>query len=322
MPRLAAVLVAAGRSRRMGEDKLWIDLYGRPAWRWSLDLLLGVPRVERLALVVPPGSEDRFDPLLPTSATDRCLLVAGGERRGDSVLAGLAALADTGLDDETLVLVHDAARPAVSADLVERLLDAAGERGGVVPVVPIADTLIDRHGAHVDRDGLAAVQTPQLGRLNDLRLALADGSFTDEGSALRAAGIEVRTVRGDAVNRKLTEPDDVALLRAVLRQRALPVDVVRGAHVGLGFDAHRLEADRPLRLAGLAWPDAPRGLVGHSDGDAALHALIDALLGAAGLGDIGARFPADERWRDADSGELLGEVVGELRQAGWRPARV
>lgn len=241
---------------------------------------------------------------------------------GDSVYAGLVALADAGVAGNTLVLVHDAARPALSTDLIERLVDAAGERGGVVPVVPIVDTLVDASRAHVNRDGLAAVQTPQLGRLADLRAAVRDGSFTDEGSALRAAGIEVRTVRGDAANRKLTEPDDVALLRAVLRERALPIEVAPGHRAGLGFDAHRLESGRSLRLGGVDWPAASRGLAGHSDGDAALHAVIDALMGAAGLGDIGARYPADERWRDADSGELLRDVLADVAAAGWRPATV
>lgn len=319
---LAGVLVAAGRSRRMGEDKLWVDLFGRPAWRWSLDALLAHPQLERVALVVPSGSEERFRTFLPSSALDRCLLVAGGDARRDSVLAGLAALADAGGGDASLVLVHDAARPAASVELVERIVAAAGTSGGVVPGLPVSDTLMRDSGEHIDRAGLIGVQTPQLGRLGDLRAALAAGDFTDEGSALAAAGIEVRLVAGEPGNRKMTEPGDVELLRAVLRSRAVSLEPVGGARSGIGFDAHRLEAGRPLRLGGLDWPDAPRGLAGHSDGDAALHALIDALLGAAGLGDIGSHFPAGEAWRDADSANLLRRTAKLVMAAGWKPANV
>lgn len=305
----------------MGDDKLWIDLLGRPAWRWSLDMLLSLPSLERLALVVPSGSEERFGALLP-STSDRCLLVAGGESRRDSVLAGLAALTDAGCADVALILVHDAARPAASAALAERVVGAAGGAGGVVPGLPVPDTLMRASGEHIDRQGLIGVQTPQLGRLGDLRAALAAGDFTDEGSALAAAGIEVRVVAGEPGNRKMTEPGDVELLRAVLRARAVALEPVGGARAGIGFDAHRLEAGRPLRLGGLDWPDAPRGLAGHSDGDAALHALIDALLGAAGLGDIGGHFPADEAWRDADSADLLRRAATLVRDAGWTPTGV
>ncbi len=314
----AAVLVAAGRSRRMGSDKLWIDLFGRPIWRWGLDALLATPLLERLALVVPPGSQARFRALTPP---DRCLLVDGGASRRDSVLAGLAVLTDAGCGDETIVLVHDAARPAVSAELVARVLVAAGEGGGVVPALPVPDTLMRASGQHVDREGVVAAQTPQLGRLRDLREALSAGDFTDEASALAAAGLEVRVVAGDPANRKLTEPADLELLRAVLRARAVPVEGPAARPVGIGFDAHRFESGRPLRLGGLGWPDAV-GLAGHSDGDAALHAVIDALLGAAGLGDIGSLFPPDERWRDADSAELVVHAVERLATAGWRPASV
>jgi 2-C-methyl-D-erythritol 4-phosphate cytidylyltransferase/2-C-methyl-D-erythritol 2,4-cyclodiphosphate synthase len=317
---VAAVLVAAGRSRRMGEDKLWIDLYGRPAWRWSLDLLLGVPGMLTLALVVPSGSQERYRSFLPSTATDRCVMAAGGESRRDSVLAGLSALSDAGLVDDALVLVHDAARPALTLDLVARILDASPEHGGAVPALPVPDTLMRASGEHVSRDGLVAVQTPQLGRLGELRRALTAGDFTDEGSALAAAGLEVRLVDGDPANRKLTEPGDVALMRAVLRDRARPVTPARApdCRVGIGFDAHRFEQGRPLRLGGLDWPAAGAGLAGHSDGDVALHAVIDALLGAAGLGDIGELFPAEERWRGADSAELLGETVRRTAAAGWR----
>lgn len=323
--RLAAVLVAAGRSRRMGSDKLWIDVWGRPTWRWSLDLLLATPRLERVALAVPAGGLDRFRSHLPETDIDRCLLVFGGEVRTDSALAGLDALSSGGLPDDALVLVHDAARPAASRELVDRVVAAADEADGVVPVIGLHDTLMTADGSPVTRDGLVAAQTPQLGRLGALRSALrANRTFTDEASALAAAGALVRQVAGDPANRKLTEPSDAELLRAVLRGRSLPLreTLDPATPIGIGFDAHRFEAGRRLRLGGLDFPDEPAGLAGHSDGDAALHAIIDALLGAAGAGDIGTLFPADEQWRDADSGDLLSRAVERIAACGWRPAAV
>jgi 2-C-methyl-D-erythritol 4-phosphate cytidylyltransferase/2-C-methyl-D-erythritol 2,4-cyclodiphosphate synthase len=327
---IAAVLVAAGRSRRMGSDKLWIDLWGRAVWRWSLDDLLALDAVEDVAVVVPPNAADRFAAALPERARARCRIVPGGEQRADSVLAGADALAEAGCAAETLVLVHDAARPAAGRDLIERVLAAAGDEGGVVPVVPVADTLLRTSSLEtIDRRDLVATQTPQLARLGDLRRAVrAGGGHTDEASALLADGITVRTVPGDASNRKLTEPVDEAQLRATLRDRALaglgaPGMSSQRARVGIGFDAHRLEPGRRMRLAGVDFPDEPIGLVGHSDGDVALHAVADGLLGATALGDLGALFPSDDpAWKDADSKDLLRDAAHRARDAGWRPANV
>jgi 2-C-methyl-D-erythritol 4-phosphate cytidylyltransferase/2-C-methyl-D-erythritol 2,4-cyclodiphosphate synthase len=320
---LAAVLVAAGRSRRMGVDKLWIDLWGRPAWRWSLDTLLSVSALTRVAVVVAEDRLGEFASVLPSP--DRCLLVPGGVERADSVLAGLRALADAGAGDRTLVLIHDAARPAASTELVERILGAAPPHGGVVPMVPVHDTLLRDDGVPLDRTDIRAAQTPQLARLGELRAALeAGGAFTDDGSALASAGLPVVAVRGELTNRKLTELGDEEILRAVLRARSAPVDGPNSlpGRPGIGFDAHRFAAGRPLRLGGLDWPDEPRGLVGHSDGDAALHAVIDALLGAAGMGDIGTLFPSDDRSAGADSGEMLRLVVEGIRASGCEPTAV
>src|SRR5512142_2023612 len=146
MGELVAVLVAAGRSRRMGDDKLWIDLWGRPVWRWSLDALLRVPGLSRVAVVARPEALERFREHLPGATADRCFVVAGGESRADSVRAGLDALALAGVGRAALVLVHDAARPAASAELMERVVDAAREAGAAIPVEPIVDTLKQRHG--------------------------------------------------------------------------------------------------------------------------------------------------------------------------------
>ncbi|MDQ2935500.1 MAG: 2-C-methyl-D-erythritol 2,4-cyclodiphosphate synthase [Chloroflexota bacterium] len=320
--RLTAVLVAAGRSRRMGVDKLWIDLWGRPAWRWSLDALLSQSTLTRVAVVVAHDRLGDFTRALPSP--DRCLVLPGGEERADSVLAGLRALADDGADDRTLVLVHDAARPAASRELVARIVAAAPPRGGVVPVVPVQDTLLRGDGMPLDRDDVSAVQTPQLVRLGELRGALeAGGAFTDDVSALASTGLPVVAVRGEVTNRKLTEPGDEEILRGVLRARSAPLDAPNAhGRAGIGFDAHRLEAGRGLRLGGLDWPHEPRGLLGHSDGDVALHAVIDALLGAAGMGDIGAFFPSDGRSAGAHSSEMLRLAVERMRVAGWRPTSV
>jgi 2-C-methyl-D-erythritol 4-phosphate cytidylyltransferase/2-C-methyl-D-erythritol 2,4-cyclodiphosphate synthase len=324
----------------MGADKLWIDLWGRPAWRWSLDALLAVSELAPIAVVAPEDQLDRYRAGLPPGSQDRCLVVTGGDDRIDSVLAGLGALSGAGLTDEALVLVHDAARPAASPELAHRVLAAARAVGAAVPSLTVRDTLRrsrDESGAvwaadPVDRTGLLAAQTPQAARLGALRAALerardAGESPTDDAAALIAAGVKVAVVEGDATNIKLTEPTDEVLVNAVLRGRAAPVKVdpsargEAGLRVGFGFDAHRFDAARRMRLGGLDWPDAAAGLAGHSDGDAVLHAVVDALLGAAGLGDIGSHFPSTEtRWEGADSAGFVETTIEQLRQAGWRPS--
>ena len=339
----------------MGRDKLWIDIFGRPAWRWSLDALLGLGELEAVAVVTPAGAADRYRDSLPSAApgdaassdtpsarAPRFLVTDGGASRADSVAAGLDALASAGLADETLVLVHDAARPAASTELIRRVVSAAealNRPAGVVPAVPVHDSLrrvMSEDGESVvvetvDRASLVATQTPQLAPLGMLREALRVGAslameLTDEAAALTAARQPVHVVPGDPENHKLTDAADERLVRAVLRARVAPVSappaVPAGGRAAVGFDAHRLVAGRPLRLGGVAFPDEPRGLEGHSDGDAALHAVIDALLGAAGAGDIGEAFPAEEQWRDADSAELTRLAADRVRAAGWEPASV
>jgi 2-C-methyl-D-erythritol 4-phosphate cytidylyltransferase / 2-C-methyl-D-erythritol 2,4-cyclodiphosphate synthase len=329
---IAAVLVAAGRGERMGGDKLWIDLWGRPVWRWSLDRLLAVPGLSYAAVVVPPGALDRFRQALPSDAEDRCWVVAGGEQRADSALAGIAELTRQGLPDETVVLIHDAARPAASTELMERVAAAVRPGLGAIPTVPVHDALkrLDGSGrmvAAVDREALVGAQTPQGATLGNMRSALEEAqawgrSATDEAAALAAAGVGVVAVEGEVANRKLTALGDEALLRGALAPMMVPLpapSVSAGERAGLGFDAHRFDAGRELRLGGLVFSGEP-GLAGHSDGDVALHAAIDALLGAAAAGDIGTLYPsADDRWRDVDSAELLAGAVAHVGQLGWRP---
>ena len=327
-----AILVAAGRSSRMGSDKLWADLWGRPTWRWSLDTLLTVNGLERVAIAVPADAVERFTDALPRDA-GRCLVVPGGDVRADSVIAGVWALTGAGHDDDTLVLVHDAARPALQAELVGAIVSAAASTdAAVIPVVPVVDSLKRIRGervvAPVEREEVAAAQTPQAARLGALRAAIEEAHawgrpITDDAGALAAAGVPVHVVPGDPENRKLTDPGDLVAMRAVLAVRSTlvaPPDWVLGSRSGIGFDAHRLVEGRPMRLGGVDFPDEARGLEGHSDGDAVLHALIDALLGASQLGDIGVLFPPGaDAWAGADSAELLARAVERVRDAGWRP---
>lgn len=331
-----AILVAAGRSSRMGSDKLWTDLWGRPAWRWSLDALLAAPGLSRVAISVAPDAIDRFREALPDGSADRCLIVAGGEGRADSVIAGIWALSGAGHGDDTVVLVHDAARPGVTTALVSAVAAAAVEQPAVVPVVPVVDSLKrvrnDRVVGPVEREEVAAAQTPQAARLGALRAAIEESHawgrpITDDAGALAAAGTPVHVVPGDPENRKLTEPSDLVSMRAVLAARATPIAAPDPApagspdvRYGLGFDAHRLVSGRPMRVGGVAFPDEPLGPEGHSDGDAALHALIDALLGAAQLGDVGGLFPPGaDAWAGADSADLVTRATAALAEHGWRP---
>jgi 2-C-methyl-D-erythritol 4-phosphate cytidylyltransferase/2-C-methyl-D-erythritol 2,4-cyclodiphosphate synthase len=332
---IAAVLVAAGQGRRFGVDKLWIDFWGRPVWRWGLDALLAVPDMSLVAVVVPPDAVDRFEAALPPDALDRCTVVGGGLERTDSVVAGITALTAAGVAEETPVLVHDAARPAASPEMMVRVISAVRTGTGAVPVVALPDSLKTLDASRgvtgtVDRDVVFAAQTPQGGTLTQLRAAMEESSawhrpVSDEAAAMAAAALPVRGVEGEAINRKLTEPGDDAMLRGALAAWTMPLrppSAVDGVRVGIGFDAHRLEAGRELRLGGLSFPH-DIGLAGHSDGDAALHAVIDALLGAAGAGDIGTAYPPDdERWRDADSADLLRDTVETLAAAGWRLVNV
>jgi 2-C-methyl-D-erythritol 2,4-cyclodiphosphate synthase len=224
-----------------------------------------------------------------------------------------------------VVLVHDGARPAVRAALVTAVIEAAARHGAAIPVVPVVETIKrvdgDRIGATVDRSGLAAAQTPQGVRRAVLRTALAspearDDTWTDEAALLEACRIAVHVVPGDPDNLKVTVPADLARAAGLLASGAA------FRRTGIGHDSHPFGPGEPLRLGGIEIAGAPR-LHGHSDGDVVLHAVADALLGAAGLGDLGRLFPADASTPGGiDSRELLAAVLARLADAGWRPAGV
>ncbi len=321
--RADTIVVAAGRSSRTGgTDKLAADIGGRPLLAWTLDALAASPAVDRMIVVT---SEERratlaIAPWLPAGVID---IVVGGERRQESVHAGFVGFDRHAADESGVVLVHDAARPLVDPALVAAVAAATARHGAAIPIVPVAETLkrIDGElvGATVDRAGLGAAQTPQGIRRDLFRAAWrrfpADGpeTFTDEAALLEACSIDVHVVPGDPGNLKVTLPADI-------ERAALVLGVVVRTRTGIGHDSHPFGPGMPLRLGGVAIDGAPR-LVGHSDGDVALHAICDALLGATGLGDLGRLFPADARTRAGiASSELVGDVRRRIEAAGWRPA--
>jgi 2-C-methyl-D-erythritol 4-phosphate cytidylyltransferase / 2-C-methyl-D-erythritol 2,4-cyclodiphosphate synthase len=319
-----AVVVAAGASRRMGGiDKLTAMVAGRPLLAWSTSAMAGPAVVDRVVLVVAPGrvAEVASAGWLPPGTA----VVAGGDTRQASVAAGVRHLDAVDPDGgDRPVLVHDGARPLASPALVEAIAEAADRHGAAIPVLPLAETLKRIDGGRivetVDRAGLAAAQTPQGARRRLLLDAWdrfppdAPPAFTDEAALLEACTITVHAIPGEPTNLKVTLPDDLTRV-----EQLLAAGVPR---VGFGHDSHSFGPGYPLRLGGIAIEGAP-ALAGHSDGDVVLHAVADALLGAAGQGDLGRLFPSDERTpRAIDSGLLLRDVVSRLGDAGLRPASV
>jgi 2-C-methyl-D-erythritol 4-phosphate cytidylyltransferase/2-C-methyl-D-erythritol 2,4-cyclodiphosphate synthase len=324
--RADAIVVAAGASARMdGVDKLLAPIGDRPLLAHTIGALARNDGIEAIVVVT---TRERREVLVAGgwTAGERFTFVEGGERRHDSVRAGFEAL-ERVLPDaagERVVLVHDGARPAASAPLVDAVVSGAVEHGAAIPVLPVHETLkrVDDGviGATVDRTDLVAAQTPQGARRSLLRQALAsptasDGTWTDEAALLEACRIPVHVVPGDPANLKVTVPADL--------ERAASVLLPQGARrTGFGQDLHPFGPGEPLRLGGVEIPGTPR-LYGHSDGDVVLHAIADALLGAASLGDLGRLFPAGpETPAGIDSRAMLGSVVGRLADAGWRPVAV
>lgn len=324
-----AVVVAAGRSERMGGgDKLAADLAGRPVLAWSLAAIAASPLVERIALV--RKTEQAGEPR-PAWLPDKVVaVVPGGDRRQESVAAGIRALVAAQRDADApagarVLLVHDGARPLVTTRLVEAVARAAAEHGAAIPVLPVTETLKRIQGetvvATLDRSGAATAQTPQGVRWDVLRDALARvrpgdaAELTDEAALLEAAGIAVHAVPGEAANLKITCADDLALAESRLAG-------ARSTRTGFGSDRHPFGPGEGLRLGGVEIAGAPR-LHGHSDGDAALHAVAGALLGAVALGDLGGLHPADARTpRGIASADLLASVRSALAAEGWRPQAV
>lgn len=322
--KVAVVIVAAGsgsRAASAGEPpKQYRPIAGRPVLTRTLDVFLAHPQVTRVVVAIDPAHRPLWDAATGDFAADPRLAapIAGGTTRQASVLAGLEALA---AETPDLVLVHDAARPFVSAAVLDRCIARLAEAEGALVAVPVVDTMkrADAAGRILDtvsRDGLWAAQTPQGFRFPALldahRRAAAEGiaHLTDDAAVAEWAGLDVRVVEGDPANFKLTTPDDFARAedRIMLERFARLADV----RVGTGYDVHALIPGDGVTLCGVLIPH-DRRLEGHSDADVAMHALTDALLGAIGDGDIGAHFPPSQaQWRGCDSAVFLKDAAARV----------
>jgi 2-C-methyl-D-erythritol 4-phosphate cytidylyltransferase/2-C-methyl-D-erythritol 2,4-cyclodiphosphate synthase len=322
------VIVAAGRGERFGDTgKVLAPVAGRPALAWVLDAMELAGSVRDVVIVYGDHTRGSIRALVDGGPWTKVVsLTTGGEQRQQSMVNGVHALAD----DLEVVLVHDAARPLISAALIDACAAKARETGAAILATPISDTIkrIDDGmiTGTVDRSTLWGAQTPQGFRHNLLlemceKVLAGQIEFTDEASLAEALGHPVAIVPGDRLNMKITHPEDLDVVDALLRQRG-GASIVRFPRSGIGYDVHRFADGRKMILGGIEIP-YERGLDGHSDADVLLHAIADALLGAAALGDIGVHFPpTDERWKDLDSRDILTHAVALLKERGWEPVNL
>jgi len=320
---VSAIVPAAGSATRMGGEKQRLLLNGRPVLAHTLSVLQQTAVIDEIVVVARKADVEEFLSYRERfGITKLAAVVVGGESRQQSVANGLAAVSDR----TTLVAIHDGARPLVTAEEIERIVAAAEEYGAATAATPVKDTLKiagadGTVAATPDRSTLWAVQTPQVFHCDRYRAALrkaaADGrDFTDDCQLFEDVGHTVRLVQTGYQNIKITTPEDMAIARGLLGKGETAM------RIGHGYDVHRLTEGRALILGGVTIP-YEKGLLGHSDADVLTHAVMDALLGAAGLHDIGRWFPdTDERYRGADSIQLLEHVIALLAEDGFAVGNV
>lgn len=318
---VSAIIAAGGRGSRFGgaQPKQLLPLAGVPILKRTVDAFLNGFPFDEVVVAVPPELAAN-----PPSYLDDVIVVAGGERRQDSVANAVRAVAPT----SQVIVIHDAARPLVTADLIERTIDAAVKHGAAIAALAARDTVKRSDASRIirgtlPRDEIFLAQTPQAFRVGVLRDALALASTatdaTDEAMLAEAAGHHVYLVDGDPRNLKITTPEDLMLAEAVAQRDARPA---RTGRAGIGYDLHRLVEGRQLVVGGITIP-SERGALGHSDADVVCHAITDAVLGAAGLGDIGRHFPdTDPRWKNASSLDLLRRAAAMLADEGLQVGNV
>lgn len=314
---VTAIIAAGGRGVRFGGDrpKQLLTLSGVPILQRSVEAFLRSSRVDDLVIALPADLV-AAPPAYLSYAAKPVMVVEGGARRQDSVARAFARARERA----DVVVIHDAARPLVSEAVIGRTIDAAVAHGAAIAAVRAHDT-VKRAAADgtiaetIPREQIFLAQTPQAFRTAVLRDALARAEdATDEAVLAERAGHRVTLVDGDPRNLKITTPDDLAMATRLLGESGSVLPQIR---IGNGYDLHRLVEGRPLILGGVTIP-FERGLIGHSDADAVCHAVTDAILGGAGLGDIGRHFPdTDAAWKDANSIDLLRTAAGVVAAAGY-----
>ena len=314
--KAAAIIVSGGSGSRMGRPKQFLPLAGSTVAEWSLKCFADMPEIEAVVLVLGP---DAFKEHGERLSAGKVKVVAAGPTRMGSVKNGFAAL-PKGVE---VVAVHDGARSMITADIVRATLAEAAKSGAAIAAVPVKDTLkkVEKGSAVVvdtpDRASHWAAQTPQTYRYSVLKEALekfsGDADATDESQLVERCGREVMVVVSSYENFKITTPEDLVMAEAILESRAGG----RGAtRVGFGYDIHRLVAGRELWLAGVKLKH-DKGLLGHSDGDAVLHASCDAVLGALGLGEIGIAFPpSDPKFKGLASKDIVANTLEKVAACG------
>ena len=315
MSEAIGIIVAAGRGTRMGagQPKQFRALLGRSVLGWSVAAFADHPGIRQTIVVAPAGETIEVAARLPDDVT----VVAGGASRSQSVFAGLSACQGA---DDLPVLIHDAARPGLSSDMISRLLEAVQTADAAAPALPIADALkrIDGDALEtVDRTPLRRVQTPQVFRLGMIRNALnAPGDWVDDLAAVEKLGAKIALITGSERLRKLTYEEDFAIMSRLL------TPISSSPRLGTGYDVHALGPGTAVTLCGVTIAH-DQGLVGHSDADVGWHALTDAILGALAAGDIGDHFPpSDPQWKGAPSSTFLSHAVSLARQEGFQIGNV
>ena len=303
------ILACGGKSLRMGENKLLIDCGGIPLIKRTCLSFRGIEEIKRLIIAVPEGDIAFYDELMSDIGISY-LLVAGGKTRQESIHNAVL------MAKEDIIIIHDGARPFLSRELILRSLEDAYRCGSSVACVPAKDTIryCDSESSYCPkRENLYTVQTPQSfsRRLYLYAADMAEESFTDDAQLLDSIGIKPHLTKGEYSNIKITTPEDLMYLKNYSQEEL---------RVGHGYDVHRLVKGRELILGGVKIP-YEKGLLGHSDADVLLHALMDALLGAAALGDIGKHFPdSDPSYSGISSMTLLEKVYDLLALAGYKPS--
>jgi 2-C-methyl-D-erythritol 4-phosphate cytidylyltransferase/2-C-methyl-D-erythritol 2,4-cyclodiphosphate synthase len=326
---VVAIIPAAGKGARAGSSlpKQFIEIAGAPILIHTLRKFDECDAIDEICVALPAERVAGFEKEARLhGVAKRLRIVEGGFERSDSILNALEAIASASSKPPELVVVHDAVRPFVTPEEISILVDRARSRGAAILALAATDTIKEAHGATIvrtlDRTRIYRAQTPQAFRFELLREAnqrareqgLPAESFTDDAMLVERLGVDVAIVEGSARNIKITTPDDLIFARRLLEEESLG----KTFRTGIGYDIHRLVAGRQLVLGGLEIA-FELGLEGHSDGDSLIHAICDALLGAAGLGDIGTHFSSDdERWKGVSSSVFLTDVARQVAKQGFQ----